>query len=414
MFLIRYPNLMVIGLYLVLLPSCSKKNDLVTQKPNIQFSTSASGLVVLPSTTPVQTMIIDPDPDIDANNQGLNLIAQAFTIFSCDPSFIPAIGGSISSDQACSLEHFFHNNPVFETAVNAWLASQGQSTWDNLLTGVKNAPWIYVPNYGSHDQSTPTLALSIEIDTSYLQGRDDFIPCYYSESDCSGYTDGLIGLEDDLLPNDEGFPVRELVIIFSNEEESGYNQVASRDIGNLGQFSGTLISGPTGPGCELGDAYRIINVYPVKKFNRSKKVKIATIWNRNKDCDLDWAVGPGSSKKMQIIEGKNILNKTNSTNYNISWGGNTIYDQAKYYHVWGVVFEYDWYALGKKISATYPQIAGCAARYVETKIKSKEDHEVYAYFMFYGTWCLNETRRFGVGSQEGDKNAFIDIKCQIY
>lgn len=395
--------------------SCKKEmhtNELNNQ-PLIQNANSKAvpvqGLVVISTQYTMGQLTYDTDPVLKHNNEHLAILAQAFQQIACDSNFSAAIGQAVDDELECSVEHFLENNQNYKTAVNAWLTNNGHNTYNSLLTGNEDKAWIYAANYGVHTSATPVLAIAIELDSVVLGENDDFIPCFYSESDCNNYETGLVGLEGDLDPEEPSLPNRALTIVFSNEAEESYNKKERKNIGDVSSYTGTVID-PGIPGCgEQGDSYEITTVFVKQKFNRSKKVKVAARFVANDFCN-GWHNSHDDFGADKIIQGKNILNQVHSTNHDLvlcTYATSTCHVANN--DVVGIVFEKDWYS-SKWISGNFGS-ANCATRYWERKIKLKNDDEIYAYFAFYADWCLDEVREFNVPlSEDGDHQAYIRIK----
>jgi hypothetical protein len=408
-------KLFVVILSMFSLYSCKKEivTDDLNNKPSIHTEVNKAipveGLVVISTPYTMSQLTDDNDPVLKHNNEHLAILAQAFQHIACDSNFSTAIGQAIDAELECSVEHFLENNQNYKAAVNAWLTNNGHNTYNSLLTGNEDKAWIYAANYGVHTTATPVLAIAIELDSVILGENDDFIPCFYSESDCNNYETGMVGLEGDLDPEEPSLPNRALTIVFSDEAEESYNKKERKNIGDVSSYTGAVID-PGIPGCgEQGDSYEITTVFVKQKFNRSKKVKVATRFVAHDNCN-GWDNSDHKFGKDKIIQGKNILNQVHSTNYDLlTCPYATFTCHVAYKDVVGIVFEKDWYS-SKWISGNFGS-ANCPIRYWERKIKSKNDDEIYAYFSFYADWCLNEVREFNVPlSEEGDHQAYIRIK----
>jgi len=399
----------------IIATSCKKESTNVQFAPEntIEYETlPLTGLVIATTTFTMGQMTANPDLEINHNNNYLAILAKAFQEIACDSSFNSSFIGLLNVDLECSVEHYLDHNPNYKNIVNIWLNTHGHNDYDNLLIGHENKPWIYAANYGVHSNGSPILALSVELGSTILGEKDDFIPCYYSDDNCNGYKTGLVGLESDLGPEDPALPTSELTLIFSAEAEESYNKKERKYVGDLSTLSGTVVN-PGTPNCEYSEAYKITQISISQKFNKSKKVKVASRFRDNKDCDNDWGGSDSNWGRDKIIVGKNLLNTNHSTSYNLE-SCQSANCQVNDNDVFGVVFEKDWYS-SKWLSGSYTSVNCPNPRYIELKIKSKKNTEIYAYYAFFAYWCFNEVREFNVpANMDGDHNSTIRIKATNY
>ena len=373
---------------------------------------------IISTSHPMGYMLADPDPVITEENEDMNIVAMAFQEIACDSHFQSKIGDAIDDDLEFDVRLFLDNNPSYKSIIDSWLTANNYSYSSVMRIGNNEGPWAFACNYGNHNSSLPAiLAISADLDSLVLGENDDFIPCYFSNSDCGSYQIGLIGLQGDLSPENQSLPTKALTIVF----EVGANDLYAKttELGTEIDNSGTLVySDGADPNiCEKPETVNLLDFRVIQRFNRGKKVKVRSNWRYSKNTVLpcDFYSGVFHTRKQYLIkdDALNVLGtfspnlRADRTFYisSSTIGMTGVVDRA----VVGVVYEHDWYAKKKK---NRMEITWCNKE-IKIRTRNRKHGEIYAAYYFYADWCLNDTYRFTAPAGIGDQNSWIEIKSEF-
>jgi hypothetical protein len=387
--------------------SCKQEEKLLPTKATPDLAGQPIiGLTLAQATAPIAQMIQDPDSEIDNLNFLMNQMAQAFMAIACDPGFDAAVANEVNAFLEFSVDTFLINNVGYKTIIEQELIAMGTSYPQLMSNFTKQSNQmdmrIYAANFGAHDaDAPPILALAVEVEEQYLNDLSDFIPAYYSETDCSNYTEWLLGFESDLGPEDPSLPTRALTIIFDYTFVDV--QLRHEDV-DVTDFEPNNPSGGTNgsSSCEAAPAYTIDAFSTNKSFSKGKKMRVAvayvssffgtslwfpnTAWEGNFGTHY-WTLWYGN-KNSVVNQGITLANKR-TIRYDIIGNATALFTNPlppfQFNNdgmTFGCIHERDWYALRRSIRFDNPK--GSSKEHIWLRYKNEG---VISYFFVRSRWC---------------------------